>query len=167
MGKRVAISKLDYSGRELISYAGELVSESADEFVVRCEWARLPAVTVGFLTFTAGDILLEHFYRAQWFNIFELYSSCGQLRGWYCNLAEPVVLTDSIIRWRDCALDLLVSPNGELMLEDEDEFEALQPGVELRAAAGAMIATLQRWVTDGHPPFIRNGLKMTPLSGAL
>lgn len=164
MGSVVAITKLDYAGCALLTYTGELEQASADEFVVRCSWTSPQAVTVGFLTFAAGDILLEHFYRYEWFNIFKLYTGSGRLKGWYCNLAEPVTLTDSLILWRDLALDLLISPDGEQLVMDEDEFEALQPSDELRCSAREVLATLRRWVMEGHPPFTHDVLALPSAS---
>lgn len=160
----VTITKLDYTGRALLTYSGELEQRSADEFVVRCYWTRSQTVTVGFLTFAAGDILLEYYYRNEWFNIFKLYTGSGRLKGWYCNLAEPVTLTDSLIRWRDLALDLIISPDGQQMVMDEDEFEALQPSEELRRTARDVLVTLRRWVIEGHPPFTHDELALPLVS---
>ena len=164
MGSIVAITKQDHSGRALLTYTGELEQASADKVAVRCYWTNSQAVTVGFLTFSAGDILLEYFYRYEWFNIFKLYTGTGRLKGWYCNLAESVILTDSIIRWRDLALDLVISPDGQQLLLDEDEFEALQPSEELRHTAREVLATLWRWVKVGHPPVTHDELALPPVS---
>ena len=160
MGSIVAITKLDHAGRGLLTYTGELVQASADEVIVRCVWTMPQPVTVGFLTFAAQDILLEHFYRNEWFNIFQLYTSDGHLKGWYCNLAEPVTLTDSLIRWRDLALDLIISPDREEQVMDEDEFEALQPSDKLRCTAQSVLETLHCWVLERHPPFTHDVLAL-------
>ena len=163
MGSVVAITKLDHTGRALLTYTGELEQASADEIIVRCIWTRPQAVTVGFLTFAAGDVLREYYYRYEWFNIFKLYTGSGRLKGWYCNLAEPVTLTDSLILWRDLALDLLISPDGEQLVMDEDEFEALQPSEALRRTSREVLATLRRWVMEGHPPFTDDELALPQL----
>jgi protein associated with RNAse G/E len=160
VGSTVAITKLDHTGRTLLTYSGELVEFSADEVIVRCEWTMPQNVTVGFMTFATGDILWEHFYREEWFNIFELCTGDGQLKGWYCNLTEPVAISDCIIYWRDLALDLIISPSGQQMVMDEDEFEALQPSDELRRTARDVLATLRCWVVEGHPPFTQDGLEL-------
>ncbi|MHB1355361.1 MAG: DUF402 domain-containing protein [Anaerolineae bacterium] len=160
MDSVVSITKLDHAGRELLTYSGELVQASADEVVVRCAWTMPQPVTVGFLTFAAGDILLEHFYRHEWFNIFKQYASDGHLKGWYCNLAEPVDLTDSLIRWRDLALDLIISPDSEQQVMDEDEYEAMHPSDELRRTVQSTLETLHRWVLERHPPFVSDVLAL-------
>lgn len=164
MGSVVTITKLDYTGRAVLTYTGELEQASADEVVVRCYWTSPQVVMVGFLTFAIGDILLEHFYRYEWFNIFKLFTGSGRLKGWYCNLAEPVILTDSTIHWRDLALDLLISSDGEQAVMDEDEFEALQPSEELRRTAREVLATLRRWGMEGHPPFTHDVLALPSVS---
>jgi hypothetical protein len=163
MGSLVKITKLDHTSRPLFTYSGELEQFSAVQVVVRCLWTMPTPVTVGYLTFSTGDILLEHFYRDKWFNIFKLYDSRGQLKGWYCNFAETITMSDSIIRWRDLALDLIVAPNRDHQLMDEDEFEAMHPSEELRVTAQKTLATLRRWVTKGYPPFIHDALEFPQL----
>jgi hypothetical protein len=47
----------------------------------------------------------------------------------------------------------LVLPDGQQIILDEDEFEALQPSEDVRAQATRALSTLRRWAREGTPPF--------------
>lgn len=153
MNSRVTVTKLDHTGRDLFTYYGTLVSHDKSQVTVRCLWDRLPPVTVGGLRIETGDILVEHFYREHRFNIFVVYNAAGGLKGWYCNIAEAVALSNETVRWRDLALDLVVLPDGSQVVLDEDEFEALKPSDELRRQAAEALDELRGWAAQGNPPF--------------
>ena len=57
------------------------------------------------------------------FHILECQDSTGQVKGWYCNIAEPVSSTDSEIKMRDLLLDIFVWPNGTYRILDAEELE--------------------------------------------
>jgi len=69
------------------------------------------------------------------------------------HLTRPVEITDDQIRWTDLALDLLVLPDGQQILLDEQEYEALRLSDATRAGVDAALRTLRRWVAEGRPPF--------------
>ena len=89
-------------------------------------WTR-PALTLGYTTFETGDRFTEWYFTDRWYNIFEIASPDGTLKGWYCNVAEPAEIGDDAIRCRDLLLDLWVSPTGATLILDEDEFAAEPP----------------------------------------
>jgi predicted RNA-binding protein associated with RNAse of E/G family len=149
----VTLHKLDHTGRTKFTYTGELEYRDTDSEVVRCRWDKLPAVAVGLLSIEPGDVLLEYYYRHHWFNIFALYTAQGELKGWYCNIAETVEMGESLVRWRDLALDLVVLPDGRAMLLDEDEFAALALDDRQEQRAYTALGELHAWVAERHPPF--------------
>lgn len=148
----VEITKLDHLGKPVLSYPGEIVYRDGQVIVVRCVWSH-ERYDFGPFDLEPGDIFIEYYYPNRWFNIFEIYDLSGTLKGWYCNLTAPVALSNGKIRWRDLALDLLVLPNGEDFLLDEDEFEALSPSTHIRRHAQSVLNTLRRWRRENHPPF--------------
>jgi hypothetical protein len=150
---KVTITKLDHNGNRVLGYGGQVVFRDDQVIVARCPWTSPEPFDLGPFCLERGDIFLEHYYLTEWFNIFEIHDSSGNLKGWYCNVTKPVELDEDEIRWTDLALDLLVLPDGEQTLLDEEEFERLQPSPEVRGRAEDALRTLRRWLAEGHPPF--------------
>jgi len=151
--RAVTVTKLDHESNSVVSYAGQVIYRDDEMVVARCLWDRPGPFDLGPFCLEPGDVFLEYYYLGKWFNIFEIRDSAGGLKGWYCNMTRPMELTDEAIRWSDLALDLLVLPDGQQVLLDQDEFEALRPSVAMRARVKDALDTLRRWVAEGHTPF--------------
>jgi hypothetical protein len=139
-----------------VTYAGELLRAGPGYALVRARWER-ERVDLGYVTFEPGDLFLEHYYADRWYNVFELRSAEGALKGWYCNVTRPAAISDDTIVSEDLALDLFVPPDRRGLLRlDEDEFEALGLAAAdpaTHAAAYAALAELERLARAGEPPF--------------
>jgi len=98
-------------------------------------------------------VFIEHYPIGAWYNVFTVYDRRGLLKCWYCNITEPVELTDGEIRWRDLALDLLIMPQGGEQLLDEEEFLALDLATDKQRRARAAVETLRRLHQTGEGPF--------------
>ncbi len=73
------------------------------------------------------------------------------MKAWYCNICLPVVVQDGSVSFVDLALDLLVLPDGEARVLDEDEFEALKMEVSTRQyALNAMRELKSIFPSDGN-----------------
>jgi len=151
--RRVTISKLDHLGQRLISYPGEIVLDNGEMVAARCLWTLPKTVDLGPFTIAPGDILVEYYFASQPFNIFAIYTPHEELKGWYCNVLEGTLIAAEAIDWADLALDLVVTPDGERTILDEDEFEALDPSPEQRAQAVLALNTLNEWVQRRRVPF--------------
>lgn len=142
--------------RTTVSYVATPLVVSPNYALVRAHWTR-PAVDLGYIQFAPGDILDEHFYADKWYSIFAVYQSSGHLRGWYCNVSRPAVITATTIQSHDLELDLFVSPDCQHVQRlDIDEYEAQQyqikdPGT-YQAGWGAL-AQLEALVQSGRAPF--------------
>jgi len=55
----------------------------------------------------------------------EVGSEAGDLKGWYCNITKPAVVTEDELTFVDLALDLWVWPDMRYLVLDEDEFDEL------------------------------------------
>lgn len=64
---------------------------------------------------------ISFFIPDQWFNIVALLEENG-IR-YYCNLASPAYITDGVLTYIDYDLDVIVLPNGEVRVVDQDEYE--------------------------------------------
>jgi hypothetical protein len=72
------------------------------------------------------DRFIERYFTNHWYNIYEIYhKGDGELKGWYCNIAEPTLITHDGVSFVDLALDVLVFPDGNLQILDEEEFGKL------------------------------------------
>ena len=99
------------------------------------------------------DSDLETFYRDRWYNVFAVYDrDDGVLKGWYCNVTRPATITDAAVSSDDLALDVWVSPAGDVTVLDEDEFAALPLPPADRTAARAALAQLLALAGRGELP---------------
>lgn len=119
----ITVIKQDPYGREITSYQGKIIRHTPDETVLQAYWTR-PAKDLGYTRFEPGDRFLEYYYAQRWFNIFDIASPNGTRKGWYCNVAEPARIYDDHIEQIDLILDVWVTPRGETLVLDEDEFAA-------------------------------------------
>jgi predicted RNA-binding protein associated with RNAse of E/G family len=139
-----------------ITYEGERLREAPGEILILARWER-PALDLGYITFETGDRFYEHYYSERWYNIFEIRSATGRLKGWYCNVTRPAHIEDSTITSEDLELDLFVSSDRATIKRlDEDEFEArgfAQSDPATYMAALAAIGELEQLARAGAAPF--------------
>src|SRR5437588_6356289 len=100
---------------------GEIVERTSHKLIIQAFWARATK-NLGYTSFEPGDRFIEYYYTNRWFNIFDIASTDGERKGWYCNIAEPAVIFDNHIEPVDLLLDVWVTPKGETLILDEDEF---------------------------------------------
>jgi hypothetical protein len=153
----VEVVKENHAGQPVIRYRGTLIRHDEELAVARCPWSLPHTHDLGAFLLEPGDVFTEHYYRARWFNVFQIADGAGRLKGWYCNITYPAQVAQGAagwrIHWRDLALDLLVLPDGSHHLLDEDEYAALPLSAEERAQAERAVETLLAWVAEGRGPF--------------
>jgi protein associated with RNAse G/E len=119
----ITVVKQNPHGKPVFSYQGEIVERFSHGIIIRAIWT-LPQKDVGYTCFEPGDQFIEYYYTDRWFNIFDIANTEGIRKGWYCNIAEPVIIFDNYIQQVDLLLDLWINPEGDILLLDEDEFAA-------------------------------------------
>ncbi|MFE2286002.1 DUF402 domain-containing protein [Streptomyces sp. NPDC059443] len=130
---------LTKAGRTKISYPAEPVADTGTRITVRAPWAAEGVRDFGFVRFEPGDVFTEHFWRDRWYAVKEVRTAEGVLKGWYCDVTRPAVVTETAILVEDLDLDLWVSADGtEVLRLDEDEFAgsglaATDPGAAAEA----------------------------------
>lgn len=155
----VIVQKLNTRGDVSVVYEAKVAETLPSGVRLEAHWTR-PTLSLGYTTFETGDRFVEWYYTDRWYNIFEIHGTDGALKGWYCNVAEPASISSNVIACRDLLLDLWVSPDGSMLVLDEDEFAAdTELDAETRASALAALDELQRMVRASEPPFphILNG----------
>lgn len=154
----ITVHKLDPAGHLVTSYEGQVIRRDAACIMLEAHWKRNRLV-LPYVVFERGDRLVEYFYADRWYSIFEIHAGAdGRLKGWYCNFSRPAVFEDQALATVDLALDLFVFPNGETLLLDEDEFDALdlpQADPEALQQVLAAVADLRKRVAARHAPFDR------------
>jgi hypothetical protein len=110
-------------------------------------------VRVAGVVLNKGDRFVETFYDERMYNVFQVFDDLGgKLKGWYCNVSRPAVLTDKSVSWVDLVLDLWVWPDGRQAVLDREEFEALDIEANERKLALSALAALQRRFRRVRPP---------------
>ena len=151
----VIVVKLDARGDEVFRYPAALVTDDGDEMVLAARWTR-PSRDLGFILLEPDDRWTERFYRKRWYNVFEIRTGGGLLKGWYCNLCRPARLVDGEMRCVDLELDLFVSPSGEVLRLDEEEYHDLglpEREPDAHCAIMAAVHELERLIAHRLPPF--------------
>ena len=148
----ITVRKLDHAGRQVTAYPGQVLRRDSTVIVLRTGWSQAP-LDVGYVLLEPGDRWTEYFYADRWYNIFEIRSGDGRLKGWYCNITRPASITADEIAAKDLALDLWVAPDGTMLVLDEEEFAALPLSPTEREAAQQALAELQALVTQKVAPF--------------
>ena len=151
----IQVHKLDPHGATTLTYEAVLAERLDNGVRLDARWTR-PTTDLGYVIFATGDHFTEWYYTDRWYNIFEITTPEGTLKGWYCNVAAPADIDDNRLFCRDLLLDLWVSPGGATLVLDEDEFaaeSALDDATRDQALAG--LAELQRLVAHCEGPFRR------------
>ncbi|MFE5398221.1 DUF402 domain-containing protein [Streptomyces sp. NPDC056568] len=136
------------AGRTKIRYASLLLHDDGTRLTVRAPWAGAGVRDFGFVRFEAGDVFTEYYWRDRWYAVKEVRTGSGVLKGWYCDITRPAVLTGTELVVEDLDLDLWRSADGtDVRRLDEDEFAGsglAERDPEAAAAAVAALDELER-----------------------
>ena len=139
---------LDYA------WNGHVLRCDASGIVLRAEF-NIDIVERDFATFRRGDVFVEFYYFDRWYNVFQVSAPDGTLKGWYGNVGRPAELEAAAgeLHYVDLALDIWASPNGDFVVLDQDEFDALvQEHPDLGEAARSGRAALLELVENRDLP---------------
>lgn len=150
------IVKRSERGEPVLEYQGELV-ERADTWVCVSARFNYPDKPVGPIVFRRGDLFTEWHYADRWYNVFEIHDGDdGNLKGWYCNVTRPAIISENRVAADDLALDVFISPDGGVLVLDEDEFAELDLSDIDRQQALMTVQVLREMVERREQPF--NGI---------
>ncbi len=141
--EEVVVIKQNAEGREVWRYRGQVVAAGADWVIVEALFDR-PDRPFHGITLKEGDRFVETYYSQLWYNVLEIYDrDSGDFKAYYCNVTRPAEIGQGQVAYADLALDLLVYPDGQQLVLDEDEFAALQLGPEDERQAWQALRELQ------------------------
>jgi len=153
MSEPIKVLKKNLEGRVTWQYEGQVLRREQNAVVLEAFFNR-PDLPFMDVTLKENDRFVETFYTDRWYNIFEIYDrDDGRLKGWYCNVGRPAILSEDTVSYVDLALDLWVSADGKQTVLDEDEFEALSLDDSEREKALNALADLRQLFTHNSLRF--------------
>lgn len=148
----LTVIKRNLQGEEMWRYSAVLTRREGTAIHLEAHFNGKDAEFMG-VTIRRGDPFVEIYYTDRWYNIFEIHDRDDRaLKGWYCNIGFPAVITDRTVSYVDLALDLWVSPDGKQTVLDEEEFRALKLGAAERRQARRGLRELQQLFKKSTPP---------------
>jgi uncharacterized protein len=125
-GSPVHVRKLRPDGELDYAWDGAVIRCDASGIVLRAEF-NVDLVEREFATFRRGDIFVEFYYWDRPYNVFQISTPDGTLKGWYANVGLPAELSAETeeLQYVDLALDVWMSPNREFVVLDQGEFDVL------------------------------------------
>ncbi len=131
----VTVIKQDIHGQETWRYQAQVLKEEKNFILLEATFD-IEDKYLGEVTFHRGDHFVETYYYDRWYNIYAVHDRVDDhLKVYYCNIGFPAQHQDSVVSYRDLALDLLVFPDGRQVVLDQDEFEALHLPEDTRQKA--------------------------------
>ncbi|MDN0195952.1 DUF402 domain-containing protein [Streptomyces sp. S.PNR 29] len=131
------------AGRTKIRYESALLHDNGTRIAVRAPWSGTGVRDFGFVRFEAGDVFTEYYWRDRWYAVKEVRDARGALKGWYCDITRPAVLSGAELVVEDLDLDLWRSADGtDVRRLDEDEFAESGLAERDPEAATAAVAAL-------------------------
>ena len=122
------VRKFFYDGTPSYRWKGRVVEQDDEQMVLEA-YFKGDFRDLGYVVFERDDQFIEFYYFNRWYNIFQIYSKTGVLKGWYCNITRPATLVDGEVHFTDLALDLWARPDGTSLPLDVEEFEEMAAGV--------------------------------------
>jgi predicted RNA-binding protein associated with RNAse of E/G family len=133
-----------------------VVADDGDHLVVEGPLAQAHPRDLGYVRLDVDDWFVEHYWRSAWYSIKEIRGRSGR-KGWYCDVARPVVVREQQIYSDDLYLDVWVAADrSDVRVLDEDEFEASGLVTDDPAAAQQAqeaVAVLLQMVSNGEGVF--------------
>lgn len=151
-GMRIKVQKKNPAGDVKYEYEGVLLSHEGNVITLEALFDRadMPFMDV---VFKHGDRFVEFYYTDRWYNIFAIHDrEDDTIKGWYCNIGKPAMISDGIVSYVDLALDLWVSASGKQTVLDEDEFKKLGLDADLEQKALSALGELQTYFKTKRPP---------------
>jgi uncharacterized protein len=152
-GDTILVHKLDDRGMEKLRYPGNVLITTPSSITLEAVFD-LEDRSLGDIRLQRGDRLIETHYGDRWYNVFRIHDGQDDhLKGWYCNITRPAKIELGHIYAIDLELDLVVLPDGEYQVLDEDEFEALQLTPEDRDRVIQALEELKAFSVSLSGPF--------------
>lgn len=132
---KITVIKQNESGVETWRYDATLLLRENNTVILEAYFNRDDSMLFD-VVIKRNDRFIEAFFSDRWYNIFEIRDrESSILKGWYCDICKPAVITENQISYIDLALDLWVYPDGKQEVLDEDIFNQLEISANIRQSA--------------------------------
>lgn len=149
----IRVYKCNHLGEIVWHYEGMVLARNATMIQVEAHFNR-DDYAASYHTFRRGDRMVEWFYTDRWYNIFQMHDvDDDRVKGWYCNITRPARFEAAALYADDLALDVMIYPDGRVLVLDEDEFAALALDAETHQNALRALEALKALVEQRQPPF--------------
>lgn len=130
----------------------DLISVSRRLAIVR--FAHSGSRRAGEFFFPAGSFTIGFFWAGRHYNLYRITGPGGAVIVYRFDVVDAVRITPTHVSYTDLLLDLWVTPDGHLRVEDEDEVKAATAAGLLSARRQQIIARTRAWLTRSHPRVI-------------
>lgn len=110
--------------------------------------------TAGEFVFPAGSVTIGFFWAGRHYNLYRITGPDGAVIVYRFDVVDAVRITATHVSYTDLLLDLWVTPDGRLHVEDEEEVRAAEAAGLLSARRRQIIARTRAWLTRAHPRII-------------
>ncbi|PYS88342.1 MAG: hypothetical protein DMF62_10110 [Acidobacteria bacterium] len=104
-----------------------------------------------------GTVSREYYWLDRWYNVFRFEHPDGRFRNFYCNINTPPTFENGVLDYVDLDLDLIVWPDGNVVVLDEKDFAENAAKFDypndVRANALKALDELKRMIEDREFPF--------------
>ena len=104
---------------------------------------------LGGVPLRGGTRCLGFFWEDRPYNVYYAVDDAGALLVAYINLSDRTTITPEMIAWRDLIVDVVITPDGDCRVLDEDELPA-----DLDPALGASMDATRDHLVANHPALL-------------
>ncbi len=100
---------------------------------------------VGDLDLPPDTITVAYYWADRPYNVYHWLSPAGDTLAWYFNISGPARIGDGRVEWEDLEVDVLVTPDLEARVLDEDRLPASLAASRHAAIAAARARVLREY----------------------
>ena len=120
-GRPITVNSRKYDRSLRRSWSAHLVERSESHILLEGYFeseVRHPELGV----IAKGTRSVETFFFDRWYNYFSFYEPTREFRNHYINISMPPQMSDDAIDYVDLDIDVIVWPDGQIEVLDEQEF---------------------------------------------
>lgn len=120
VGSHITISSYKHDGKHHRSWGKSIVLSASEEKIVVANVKTKVKESNGRIWYT-GEPAICVFYPHRWYNIIAMFKKQGTT--YYCNVASPIVLDGTVLKYIDYDLDVKLFPDDSTKILDRNEFK--------------------------------------------